>query len=274
MKNIVHLMIVSALLVASLLVTAGPVAAFREDCVDVQPNGQLIGESSGSATLPTHRRIAVDSHISIGTTSLGLYDCSGPDLYGGASAWVGLGGIGAGSNAIVQVGYIRCHSAPTLYGDCDAHPSQLYYFWAFGGCNGHAPYGRLLWPVTGGGDHHFQVAIGTSTVYFRIDGGNVATLPKSDSAISCWINGNTDAEFYAERLDRGDTFGYNFTSPCGCGDKTYFWGMVVKPESTGVWQDISKPDGYTCDLNMGGAAGSYNRTYCRFDYGNSMSVWD
>jgi hypothetical protein len=125
-----------------------------------------------------------------------------------ASAWVsiepGSGNPTHSSDTILQIGIVRCTSG--LYSACNA--GVVHYFWAYGGCLLSKPYPRDL-GSTVHGTHPYEISLNGSTYELKIAGVIRATIPKDNSGIGCWTNGDTRATWFAERLDHGDSVGSN-----------------------------------------------------------------
>lgn len=261
--------LVAAVLIGA--VQAAPVKALRENCVDIQPNNQHAGITNSDATLSRYGAradIVATFDNPNGATFLDCLDTNGLDAIAGSSAWVALIPRVFNPNSIVQIGVIRCTSPNFINVNevCWNHPGEFRYFWAAGGCGVAIPYPRDLGPAAAG-THNFKVQTSSASFGLYIDNASSPTvlISRSDQGVSCWSFTNMAAQIASERWDRGDTWGSS-------GDESRFTTTQVKTAIGGPWITLNYPDG--CHFNAGGAAGSYNRTFCTKPSGSSMRTWD
>lgn len=213
------------------------------------------------------------------------------DAVGGASAWVALvSDEGSGFNLfgdsgyIVQIGVIDCHATPITLGDCDDHIGngvpEPFYFWAGGGCGTQIAYPRYINPANfgapganPGGNSGFKITRDATYFHLYVDFApangsftEVATLPRSQSGLSCWAGSALRPIVAYERLDEGDSAGISI-------ERTDYTSMQWSASGTTGWTYFTGSD--MCNWNGTGGEGHTASSHCVWNGTTStMQVWD
>lgn len=154
---------------------------------------------------------------------------TGIDIHSSTAVWIGLQPNSGQAGAIVQLGFINCAQAGSGYfqgrDPCENDLSNTWrYFYAYGGCNGNAPWPRDLGAVGPFGPQiKLKITHTSSSVQFNINNVQVATATMTN-AMSCWSTSSDFSVAACETHDRGDS----------CGG---FAGAAVKMEGLGQRRD-------------------------------------
>ena len=255
----------SALLVAALVAIVWAPATVRAEtgwCADIIPNNYHSG-SLLSAQTAHFDDIRADIDVALAAGAFAICCFTPTDFdQNGTMAWVS---VEAGNtnpqygnlDAILQIGIIRC--ADLGVAACKGNSAAPRYFWAYGGCNGAFPNPRDL----GQADywnHKYQVIQSGSTWYLTIDGITKASILNSHSSIACWSSGDLNAGIFAEKWDRGDSFGNSSPGE----DKLRFRNIQYSYTSGGL-QSPNYTVGGQCPFN--------EQDHCVFATTNGFNAW-
>lgn len=203
--------VIGGWLVLTWLFSAEPVGAQFHTCSfeNTSPGGFSGNRQDNGTTGSVYGVKAV-----INTTLSTFRPCAYTAGVNSTSAWIGIvpaAGTANSTNpsAIYQVGIVNCSDTPTYPDLCSNLPAgRLAWFWAYGGCNGVGPRGRLL-AYTDDNQHtyeihHFSSPQSGYSIY--IDGAYYAATTKyaSDPALSCWLGSRHGAIYMTETWDAGD----------------------------------------------------------------------
>lgn len=177
-----------------------------------------------------------------------LYNCTGPDLLHGASAWVAIQ-PNWGANNILQIGVINCYD-PGIYGGGSSEEPACYgghqlhnnIFFAWGrddscSAGGHTPYPMYIAPAPSGPVRYTVYwDKGLNVIQFiYVTSDNVTHYARTLSAssfTSCWLGQDSNQPaYYAERTDVGDGMG-------AVGNHLIFSGAKAGIYNTG-WLDTN-----------------------------------
>lgn len=182
-------------------------------------------------------------------------DTNGLDSISGPSYWVALVSASGASNAILQIGVVKCMNP--IRDACNSGSSKL--FWAYGGCNGYVPYPRLLSPTPSSGVELNVKRLSNGYYKLYADGVEKASIYKGDAGISCWADtGDVDADVSCERWDSGDMCGTSL-------DRVSAHGVWYQNAIGGSWNQTS--------FHSGSCQESNSETQCAILDENSAQFW-
>ena len=108
-------------------------------------------------------------------------------------------------DGIVAVGIVSCNDA--YHAVCTGQGSRRIYG-EVSGCSLHNEFDFGSGPGT---NVNYRIAVWSTTITFHYNTGSgwvlAKTVPKSDPALSCWINSYTKVDYTGETWDQGDSLG-------------------------------------------------------------------